>query len=205
MESDSCLARNRFPFIAVERDPNSTNLLVFTTGAMSSTTQNNGLGKDYNLSQIVALAFTYRHILEACKWFPALTMLAPIGLKVVFFLADLLTKNHSFLTVVSTVCVTALFRQMTRSFAPSAKQAEEDLARFKLRIPFGVFTLMTLIVRFVIVRFEESLGRTSILTWSPGVSFRVAFQLALGMSLLGISVIFQYIGPASVGEFHLVL
>jgi len=126
------------------------------------------------------------------------TILAPICLKVVFFLADGLTRNHSFITVVSTVCVTILFRRMTRSFAPSAKQAEEDLDRYKLRIPFGVFTLITLIVRFIIVRFEESLGWANSLTWSPSFSFGVAVQLALGMLFLGISVIFQYIGPASV-------
>lgn len=170
---------------------------------MAQTTQNNGLGKEHNLSHIVALGFTYRHILETCQWFPALTILAPIGLKAVFFLADALTRNHSLLTVALSLCVNFLFRQITRSFAPSAKQAEEDLGRYKFRILFGVFTLMTLIVRFFIARFEDSLGLTRILTWSPTFSFGVAVRLALGMLFLGISVIFEYIGPASVGEFHL--
>lgn len=172
---------------------------------MSATSQTSGPRKGFTLSQIVALGFTYRHILQTCQWFPTLAMLTPFCLKVLFFLADGLTKNHSFITLCLTVCATIFLRHMTRTFAPSAKEAEESLAQYRLRIPLGFFVTMVLIVRFVIVRIEKSLGWSEYLTWSPSFSFRVAFQLALGMFFLGISVIFQYIsiGPASVGEYRL--
>lgn len=173
---------------------------------MSGTSQNGGPRKGYNLSQIVALAYTYRHILQACKWFPTLTVFTPVCLKVVFFLVDGLTKNHAFITLSFTACLTVCFWHITRAFAPSAKKAEESLALYRLRIPFGIFVLMTLFVRYAIVRIEDSFEWSEYLTWSPSFSFRVAFQLASGMFFLGISVILQYIsvGPASVGESRLV-
>lgn len=173
------------------------------TTTMSSTSENIGPGKDYNLSQIVALGVTYRHIMNATLRFPALVIATPLVLKVVCFLADGLTKNHSVLTLILTILLTAYARQVGRMSAPSAKVAEETLARFRLRIPSSIFVLIALIMRYGIARIEEPLGLTKALTWSPSFSFGLAIRLAIGMFLLSIAVIVQYVGPASVGEFEI--
>lgn len=171
---------------------------VFVT-TMSNTVGGNGCNKQFNLSQIVALGVAYSRIFKACR-LPLLTVAAPFVIKVVCFLSDRLTMDHSILSLIMTASFTIAIRRMIQVSAPSSKLAEDSLAKTEVRLPALMFLVSVAFIRIFIVRIERRVGVATIFAWSPIITFSLAFRLAVGMSLLGIAVICRYIGPASFGK-----
>jgi hypothetical protein len=175
--------------------------LSISPATMSNTVGGDGLNNSFNLSQVVALGVAYRRIFKACAGFPVLTIITPFVFKVVCFLSDRLTMNHSILSLIMTASSTIAIRRMIHLSAPSLKLAKESLVKTEVRLPCLMFLFSITLIRVFVVRIEERLGLAALFTWSPTMTFSLAFRLAMGMFLLGIAVVSRYIGPASVGKF----
>lgn len=171
---------------------------------MSNTISSDRGKNRFNLSLVVALSLTYKRILKSCFVMPFLTIVAPFVWKLTCMISDRITDNHSLLSLFLTSFFTFLLRRMIRQSAPSKEKASESLAKTEVRLlPCILFVVSVLFIRFFVTPFEEVFGLKNMLKWSPSISFSSAMRLAIGMSLLSVSVVSRFVGPASVGTFFL--
>jgi hypothetical protein len=153
------------------------------------------------LSQIVALSMTYRRLLALLGFVAVLTIAAPLVSKAAYLVFDRLTNNHTILSLVMTSAATFTVRNLIRQSAPSKQNAEEALAKTEVGLPFLMFLASAFVIQVVVTPLEDGLGIKQILTWSPTITFSIAFRLASGMLILGVAVILRFIGPPSVGTW----
>jgi hypothetical protein len=86
-------------------------------------------------SQIVALAMTYRRLLEAWAIAPVLTVSAPLVSKMAYFVLDRFTNNHTILSLLMVCALTMDVRKMIRQSASSKESAKEAVAKTEVGLP----------------------------------------------------------------------
>ncbi len=150
------------------------------------------------MGQVVALTMTYRlffKILQA----PILLILAlPVALRASYFIFDRLTGNHTILSMVTTWALTSSVRQLIRHLAPNKAAAQDALAKTKVRLPCLMFATTCIVAKYALSPLEDRFEIRSILTWSPVLTFSLAFRGCIFTLLLGLSIILRYVGPPSV-------
>lgn len=170
---------------------------------MANTISSTGTNNRFNLSQIVALSFIYKRLLKSCFVLPCIAIFTPVVWKLTCIVCDRITANHSLLSLTLTTYSTFLTRRLIWRSAPSKEAASKSLEKTEFKLPFLLFLGSVLFIRFFVVPLEATFGLKNILQWSPTIPFFSAMRLAIGMSLLSLSVISRFVGPASVGKLVL--
>ena len=152
------------------------------------------------LSQIVALSMTYKLIGALCLLVVIVTLAVPLSFKIAYFMLDGLTNDHTVLSLLLTTIATLVTRNMIRQSAPSKRKAEEALAQIAVGLPLLAFTVVVILIRFIVSPIEAQLRIKQLITWSPVITFTFAFRIGTGIILLGLSVILRFIGPQSIGK-----
>lgn len=149
------------------------------------------------LSQAVALSMTYRLLWDILRAAPMAAVVVPLALKVIYFFVDFLTRSHTTLTLLMTISMTFGLRRSIDQAAPTPKHAKEALAKSRVSLPVAMFLLSCVMINLVLSPIEKTSGR-QFFTASPNISISSTLRIAVGLALLGISVVFRYISPPSV-------
>jgi len=143
---------------------------------------------------------TYKLVVSSLGFAPILVMLLPLLSAITSAVLDGLTRGHTLLTVLLTWCATDSVRAIIRVSAPSKASGDDAVARTAFGLPALLFIACLAIIRLIVVPLESVFGLRDILTWSPSISVSLAARLAMIFFLLGLSVVFRFIGQPSIGK-----
>ena len=102
------------------------------------------------------------------------------------------TKQHSLLTICMTVVLSKILERSITNGAPTKEVGIKSVQRSRGLIFLATFVASILLIRVIVIPFENLLGFASILKWSPSISVSTALRLASGAFLLGLSIGKEY-------------
>jgi len=151
------------------------------------------------LSEMVALSYSYRLILFMLFLGPVLILALPLVSWTALLIFDFAMNRQTALTLFMTFVSSKVIENKIASVAPTKRDADEALKRPFL-IRFLMFAASIIVSHFVITALGNDYFTLPQNLSFANLSFAMAVRFAIGAFLLGISVVFRYIGPNSVAR-----
>lgn len=137
---------------------------------------------------ITALMLTYRPMVFLLFIGPSLVLLLPFVSRLFGGIIGSITDQHSILAMFLTAVLSKLLEIYVTKVAPTKEKGLKSLEEFRSSLLLMTFLACLLVIHLIVVPIEKVIGLRTILTWSPSISFSVAFRFASGGFLLGLSV-----------------
>jgi hypothetical protein len=148
------------------------------------------------LHQVVALLFVYRRICVAWIVPPLVALFAPVVWTSVLGVLNLLTGGHGLLSLILTPVLALGGYRLIHQLGGSKEPFRKNLTQNKVKFPIRLFVLSLALSRFVLGPMIVAIFGRSHWTFAvPGLA--TSLRLSLAMALLGLLVVFRYVGPAS--------
>ena len=154
------------------------------------------------LSQVVAMAYTYRRIVIVWGVGPLIALFLPFVNALLRLILNGLTSGYGMLSIMLTVlCTTASYRLIQNlPSASSRKEIEEGLAKNEFRLPIVIFMASSTFSRYVLGPLIDWIGLP--LGGLPQlISFASGLRISMAMLLLGLSVVLRYVFPKSISKW----
>mmetsp|Transcript_32316 Transcript_32316/g.47796 ORF Transcript_32316/g.47796 Transcript_32316/m.47796 type:complete len:685 (+) Transcript_32316:1595-3649(+) len=151
-----------------------------------------------SVNNVVAIIYIVRILFLVWILPPVLVIVCPFVVHLIFSIVDLFSNGFGALLILCTITFTLGGKVIISAYSPSARQREDALRKSSVALPVLSFIGSRLLLWFLLIPVSVSLGIDNFLKVRLQLPYMKLLSMSTAMVILGLSVVFRYVGPMSV-------